>query len=119
MHRYKELKVWQKAVDLAVEIYKITEKLPRIEKFGLVSQMNRAAVSIPSNIAEGAGRNSTKDFNNFLSIALGSSFELDTQVIIAYQLEYISEQNFENIDNELKHLQNMISKLKMNLQHQN
>ncbi|WP_338080990.1 four helix bundle protein [Aquiflexum gelatinilyticum] len=78
MHRYKELKVWQKAIDLAVEVYKITEKLPKDERFGLISQMNMAVVSIPSNIAEGAGRNGKKEFNNFLRVALGSPFQLDT-----------------------------------------
>ncbi|TVP44041.1 MAG: four helix bundle protein [Mongoliibacter sp.] len=115
MHRYKELKVWQKAIDLAVEIYRITEKLPKEEKYGLVGQMNRSAVSIPSNIAEGAGRNSNKDFNNFLGIALGSSFELDTQAIISNRLNYINDQDFQHLENELEHLQNMISKLKMSL----
>ncbi len=115
MHRYKELKVWQKAIDLAVEVYKITAELPKDEKFGLTSQMNRSAVSIPSNIAEGAGRNSGKDFNNFLGIALGSSFELDTQVVISYQLEYISKESFQHIENEIKHLQNMLAKLKMKI----
>ena len=75
MHRYKELKVWQKAIDLAVEVYRVTEKLPKEERFGLISQINRCVVSIPSNIAEGAGRNTNKDFNHFLGIAQGSSFE--------------------------------------------
>ncbi len=115
MHRYKELRVWQKAIDLAVEVYRITEKLPKEERYGLISQMNRSAVSIPSNIAEGAGRNTEKDFNNFLGIALGSSFELETQVIISNRLEYIEQQDFEYLENELEHLQNMITKLKMNL----
>ncbi|EOZ98021.1 hypothetical protein A33Q_1528 [Indibacter alkaliphilus LW1] len=115
MHRYKELKVWQKAIDLATLVYRITEKLPKAEKFGLVSQMNRSDVSIASNIAEGAGRNSNKDFNNYLGIALGSSFELETQVIISYRLEYIDDQDFEYLENELEHLQNMITKLKMSL----
>lgn len=115
MHRYKELKVWQKAIDLATLVYRITEKLPKAEKFGLVSQMNRSAVSIASNIAEGAGRNSNKDFNNYLGIALGSSFELETQVIISYRLEYIDDQDFQYLENELEHLQNMITKLKMSL----
>ncbi|AFL83966.1 S23 ribosomal protein [Belliella baltica DSM 15883] len=115
MHRYKELRVWQKAIDLAVEVYRITEKLPKEERYGLISQMNRSAVSIPSNIAKGAGRNLEKDFNNFLGIALGSSFELDTQVIISNRLEYIKQQDFEYLENELEHLQNMITKLKMSL----
>lgn len=81
MHRYKKLQVWQKSIDLAVEIYKITEKLPKQVQYGLISQINRAVISIFSNIAEGAGRNTNKEFNNFLGYSLGSSFELETQLI--------------------------------------
>jgi four helix bundle protein len=115
MHRYKELHVWQKAIDLAVEVYRITEKLPVEEKYGLISQMNKSAVSIPSNIAEGAGRNGKKEFDNFLGIALGSSFELDTQIIISNKLEYINDLDFQYLESELEHLQNMIVKLKKSL----
>jgi four helix bundle protein len=115
MHRYKELHVWQKAIDLAVEVYRITEKLPVQEKYGLISQMNKSAVSIPSNIAEGAGRNGKKEFDNFLGIALGSSFELDTQIIISNRLDYINDQDFQHLESELDHLQNMIVKLKKSL----
>ena len=115
MHRYKELKVWQKAIDLAVEVYRITEKLPKDERFGLIGQMNRSAVSIPSNIAEGAGRNTDKGFNNFLGVALGSSFELDTQLVISNKLEYVNDQDFQKTEKELEHLQNMIVKLKISL----
>ncbi|TDK50131.1 four helix bundle protein [Algoriphagus formosus] len=115
MHRYKELKVWQKAIDLAVEVYRITEKLPAEERFGLISQINRCAISIPSNIAEGAGRNTNKDFNHFLGISLGSSFELDTQMIISNRLGYVNNADFEEIEKELEYIQNMIVKLKQNL----
>jgi four helix bundle protein len=115
MHRYRELQVWQKAIDLAVEVYRITEKLPKDERFGLIGQMNRSAVSIPSNIAEGAGRNTNKDFKNFLGIALGSSFELDTQLEICNKLEYVNDQDFQKAEKELEHLQNMIVKLKISL----
>ncbi|WP_291782761.1 four helix bundle protein [Cecembia sp.] len=115
MHRYKELNVWQKAIDLAVEVYRITEKLPVEEKYGLISQMNKSAVSIPSNIAEGAGRNGKKEFDNFLGIALGSSFELDTQIIISNKLEYINDLDFQHLESELEHLQNMIVKLKKSI----
>jgi four helix bundle protein len=115
MHRYKELNVWQKSIDLAVEVYRITEKLPIQEKYGLISQMNKSAVSIPSNIAEGAGRNGKKEFDNFLGIALGSSFELDTQIIISNRLDYINDRDFQQLESELEHLQNMIVKLKKSL----
>ncbi len=74
MHNFREMKIWQKARELVIEIYKATAEFPSEEKFALVSQMQRAAVSIPSNIAEGAGRNSDKDFNRFLDIANGSAF---------------------------------------------
>lgn len=86
MHIFKELKVWGKAIELVLEIYKIVSKFPKDEIFGLTSQIKRAAVSIPSNIAEGAGRNSDKDFVRFLSIAQGSSYELYTQIVLANKL---------------------------------
>ena len=115
VNSYKELIVWQKSIDLAVEVYRITEKLPIQEKYGLISQMNKSAVSIPSNIAEGAGRNGKKEFDNFLGIALGSSFELDTQIIISNRLDYINDQDFLHLESELEHLQNKIVKLKKSL----
>jgi four helix bundle protein len=77
--------------------------------------MNKSAVSIPSNIAEGAGRNGKKEFDNFLGIALGSSFELDTQIIISNRLDYINDGDFQQLESELEHLQNMIVKLKISL----
>jgi four helix bundle protein len=77
--------------------------------------MNKSAVSIPSNIAEGAGRNVKKEFDNFLGIALGSSFELDTQIIISNRLDYINDRDFQQLESELDHLQNMIVKLKKSL----
>ncbi|AWW30464.1 diversity-generating retroelement protein bAvd family protein [Echinicola strongylocentroti] len=115
MHRYKELQVWKKAIDLAVEVYKITEGLPKQEKFGLISQINRAVVSIPSNIAEGAGRNSDKEFDQFLGIALGSAFELDTQLVISNKLNYIEESDFMKVSKDLETIHNMIFGLKRSL----
>ena len=79
---YKELIVWQKAMDLVDEVYRLVKQLPMEERFALADQLRRAAVSIPSNIAEGQGRNTTKDFVNFLSMARGSSFETETQLLI-------------------------------------
>jgi len=81
----------------------------------LISQINRSAVSIPSNIAEGAGRNTKKDFDHFLSIALGSSFELETQLLISYRRKYITEEAFKKIESNLEHVQNMLAKLKQSL----
>ena len=91
VQNYRGLIAWQKAMDLVVRIYQITESFPKTETFGLTNQMRRAAVSIPSNIAEGQGRSTTKDFMHFLHIARGSLQELETQVIIAQRLEFITE----------------------------
>ena len=115
MHRYKELSVWQKAMELVVEIYKITEKFPLKERYGLISQMNRCAISIPSTIAEGAGRNTSKDFDHFLAISLGSSFELHTQLVLSNRLGYVPMEVVEKIELELSHIQNMVVKLKKSL----
>jgi len=90
MNNYKELKVWQKAVDLTVSIYEVTKMFPSEEIYGIVNQMRRAAVSISSNLAEGAGRGSSKDFCHFLGISLGSAFELETQLIISEKIGFLS-----------------------------
>ncbi len=87
---YRELIVWQKAMDLAVEIYRLVKLLPKSEIYALSDQMRRVAVSIPSNIAEGQGRNSTKEYVKFLSFARGSQTELETQLEICLRLEYLS-----------------------------
>ncbi|HYG50407.1 MAG TPA: four helix bundle protein [Flavobacteriales bacterium] len=89
MNRNKELKVWNKAMDLVVDVYKVTILFPSEEKFGVTSQVRRSAVSIPSNISEGAGRNSDKEFNQFIGIANGSTCELETQLILAQRLGWI------------------------------
>lgn len=83
MHEYKKLKVWNDAIELVTDIYLITKTFPDSEKYGLVSQINRCAVSIPSNIAEGAGRNSNGEFRQFLGISNGSCYELETQLLLA------------------------------------
>ena len=88
---YKDLIVWQKAMDLVVETYRLVESLPREEIYALSDQMRRAAVSVPSNIAEGQARNSSKEFAQFLSIAKGSVSELETQLSICTRLEYLTE----------------------------
>ena len=89
---YKDFIVWQKAIDLSVEIYNLIKLLPKTETYGLSDQMRRAVVSIPSNIAEGQGRNSTKEFVYFLGIARGSQKELETQIYICTRLEYFTEE---------------------------
>lgn len=107
MHRYKELKLWQKSIELVSEIYKLTATFPEHEKFNLTSLINRAAVSIPSNIAEGAGRNSDKEFLRFLAIAHGSTYELDTQLIISNNLGYITVGELELLSEKISELQKM------------
>ncbi|MDR0310134.1 MAG: four helix bundle protein [Acidobacteriota bacterium] len=91
VQQYRELIVWQKAMSLVKEIYCLTTKLPKEELYGLSSQVRRAAISIPSNIAEGQARNSTKEFTKFLSIARGSKAELQTQLLICVEIGYLSE----------------------------
>jgi len=115
MHNIKELKIWNKALDLTVEVYKATEKFPKEEKYGLTSQMRRAAVSIPSNISEGAGRNTKGEFRQFLGIANGSSYELQTQLIISNRLELIDTKTIEPILNEILELQKMNYKLQLSM----
>ncbi len=88
---YQELFVWQRAMDLVVRVYEVTESFPHKEQFGLTNQLRRAAVSIPSNIAEGQGRQTTRDFLTYLSIARGSLQEVETQILIATRLDYIAE----------------------------
>ena len=88
---YKDLKVWQVAIDMVVDIYRLTGKFPRNESFGLASQIQRATVSIPSNIAEGHARGTSREFHHYLSITLGSTAELETQLIIASKLGYLEK----------------------------
>lgn len=93
MKDHKELDVWKKSMDLVAEIYDITKEFPRDEVYGLTSQLRRSAVSIPSNIAEGAARNTKKEFMQFLYIALGSAAEAETQLLIAHRLNFSAKAN--------------------------
>jgi four helix bundle protein len=108
---YRELVAWQKAVGLVTDIYKITSDFPSREKFGLVSQLRRAAVSIPSNIAEGQGRASTGEFKQFLGHARGSLFELSTQILIAKNLAFINESSAAKLDEQINEVGRLISGL--------
>ncbi len=115
MKNFKKLKVWQNGMQIVFTMYKLTKLFPSEEKFGLTSQMNRAAVSIPSNISERSSRDSSKEHKYFLQIALGSCFELETQVLIAEELKLgekvILEQLKKLINEEQKMLMSFISKL--------
>ena len=111
MTSHKDLKVWQKGIELVKSIYEITQSFPSNEQFGLVSQMRRAAVSIPSNIAEGCGRNSDKELIHFLYIALGSASELETQIIISQELSFLQPEKSEQMQSLIFEIIKMTSSL--------
>jgi len=115
MHNFKELKVWKNAMSLTKAIYLITDQFPDKERFGLTSQIRRSAVSIPSNIAEGSGRGTDKDFVHFLHITFGSACELETQIILANELTYISHLQTEEINNQINEIKRMLIGLKKKL----
>lgn len=108
---YQELIIWQKGIELVKIIYKVTEDFPQKELFGLTNQMRRAAISVPSNIAEGQARHHTKEFIQFLYQALGSLAELDTQTIIAKELNYLAAKKLDAIENQIAELQKMVHSL--------
>ncbi|MEG0189014.1 four helix bundle protein [Algoriella sp.] len=107
MHKVEDLIIWKKAIELTKQVYLICLELPQEEKFGLNSQIKRASISIPSNIAEGAGRNSNKEFVHFLSIANGSSYELMTQLILGVELKLLNKEKIEHIILLLNEIQKM------------
>jgi|SRR6056297_418400 len=111
MHNYKELLVWKKSVSFATDVYNGTKTFPKIERYGITSQIRRSVISISSNIAEGAGRSGIKEFRYFLNMAYGSSFELETQLIISKNLEYLSELKFNQLLADLIIIQKMLYKL--------
>lgn len=119
MHNYRELKIWQKAIDLTEIVYTLTAGFPSDEKFGLCSQLQRAAVSVPSNIAEGASRKSQKEFNHFLSIAIGSLFEIDTQIVIAKRIGYLNQVEIEKVTNQILELIKMTRGFKKTIESKN
>ena len=115
MSKFKELKVWQKAIQLVTKIYFLTSTFPKEEIYGITSQIRRCAISIPSNIAEGAGRKSKKDFSRFLDIAKGSTFELETQLMISKELKFLIEDDFNDATKELDEIQKMITGLQKSI----
>ncbi|MEW6102436.1 MAG: four helix bundle protein [bacterium] len=118
MKNYKELEVWKKAINLVIEIYKITKSFPLEERYGLTSQIQKSVVSIPANIAEGWGRSSTKEYIQFLIIARGSLMELDTHLIISQKLNYIQIEILEGIQREIESIGRMLNRLIQSLKHQ-
>ncbi|MGC4036496.1 MAG: four helix bundle protein [Chitinophagaceae bacterium] len=115
MKNYKELIVWQKGIELVKKLYQLTKQFPPDERYGLISQMSRAVVSIPANIAEGSSRNSDKDYARFLQIALGSAFEVQTYLIIAKELNFSPVKAIEEIEimteEEIKMIHGFIKRL--------
>jgi four helix bundle protein len=115
MHNFKELIIWQKGIKLASDVYEVCSGFPKEELYGISSQIKRCAVSVASNIAEGAGRNSEKEFLHFLTISYGSLYELETQLIIAQNINLISSENMESIVVQITELQKMIYKFQQKL----
>jgi len=111
LKNYKELKVWQKSYQLCLEIYKITKGFPKEETYSLTSQIRRAVVSIPSNIAEGYGRKTTPEYIRFLYIAYGSNCELETQVLLSGDLGYIEAGKLRKLQNEIGEIERMLKAL--------
>jgi four helix bundle protein len=112
---YKELKIWQKGMVLAKEVYRVTEKFPAAEKYGLAAQLRRAAVSVPSNIAEGQARSGTREFLQFLSHANGSLAELETQIILSVDLGYCGVPDVSSISQGIAELQKMLAAIRRKL----
>lgn len=105
MRNFRELEIWSLSRTISLDIYRVTTQMPKEEVYGLTSQMRRAAVSIPSNIAEGCSRNSNKEFIRFLEIAIGSSFELETQLMISADLGFLKKDQVEPLVSEINTLQ--------------
>ncbi|MCK5029691.1 MAG: four helix bundle protein [Bacteroidales bacterium] len=116
MHNFKELIVWQKARKLVKKVYLVVKNFPEEEKYGMISQIKRASISIPANIAEGAGRRTNNDFGRFLDIATGSSFELETLIILSLDLDFIEESDYNNLIEDIEEIQKMIYSLKARVQ---
>ncbi|WP_396179234.1 four helix bundle protein [Flavobacterium sp.] len=108
MSTFRNLLVWQKSMDLVTKMYSSTQKFPKEELFGLTSQIRRSAVSIPSNIAEGYGRDSNKEYLRFLNVSIGSLFELQTQIEIAKNIMYLNEKDFNDLYENSREIERML-----------
>ena len=108
MHNFKKLSIWIKSVNFVTEIYKVTNSFPSNERYGLVSQLQRAAVSVPANISESSAKSSNKDFARFLEISLGSTFELETELLVSLNLSYIDLEKYNQLQEKLAELQKII-----------
>lgn len=115
MHNFRELKVWRMGIEMAKLIFQMTRSFPQEERYSLTSQLTRCAVSTPSNIAEGCGRKSNKELNQFLSISLGSAFELETQIILSFEFGYVTKEKSDSLIIQINEIQKMISGLQKSL----
>ncbi|MGB1318389.1 MAG: four helix bundle protein [Flavobacteriales bacterium] len=111
MRNYKELTVWQRSMEMISSAYAITNSLPNTEKFGIISQLNRAAVSVACNIAEGSSRTSQKDFKRFLEISLGSAYECETLILASIKVGLVAESDVSQIQSQLTEIQKMLYSL--------
>ena len=109
MKDFRKQEVWQKAHDLALRVYRVTEAFPKKELFGLTSQIRRAGVSIPANIAEGCGRDTDADFARFLQIAMGSASELEYHLLLAHDLGFLSDSGYESLNNKTTEVKQMLT----------
>lgn len=115
MHRFKDLEIWKRSRKFCSSIYEVTSKFPDSEKFGLANQLRRASISIPSNISEGSSRHSNKDFSRFLQMSIGSAYEIETQLLIAFDLQFISDKELNHLTSEIDEIIKMTSKFKSTL----
>ncbi|MCB9225492.1 MAG: four helix bundle protein [Crocinitomicaceae bacterium] len=115
LHNYKELKIWQKSMELAKAVLFLAKEFPEEYKYSLTSQMTRSSISIPTNIAEGSARTTNKDFSRFLDLAQGSACELETQLILSSEIEIIDQDKFIELKENINEIQKMIRGFKQNL----
>lgn len=108
MHNYRELKIWQRSMDYVVRVYEISSNFPKEEKYGLTAQLRSCAVSVPSNISEGAGRGTNKQFRRFLEFSMGSINEAQTQVELAYRVNYLAKEIYDSLIDEALQIYKMI-----------
>lgn len=109
-HNFRKLNIWKEGISLAKETYSATKVFPKSEVYGLSSQMQRCAISVSSNIAEGTAKSTDKHFRQYLETALGSAFEWETQLIIAFEIKYISEETFKHLEKKIQSIQGMITR---------
>ena len=115
MRDFHNLLIWKRSYQLTLDIYKVSQSFPKEELFGLTSQIRRAVSSVPTNIAEGSGRNSNKDFAHFLQIAIGSASEVEYELLLAHDLQYINKDEYERLINEMVAIRKMIIKYRAEL----